>query len=103
MAIDIEEIRIWLGYEKINIFGLSFGGRLAQVYMKMFSASVENCVLWSPTTTYSRMPLYHAKYADASLKNVETVNRFFAHISDLQSEFNELAIRGKKVHLFLKI
>ncbi|MBK9425830.1 MAG: alpha/beta fold hydrolase [Bacteroidetes bacterium] len=100
MAIDIEEIRIWLGYEKINIFGLSFGGRLAQVYMKMFSASVENCVLWSPTTTYSRMPLYHAKYADASLKKLfddcKTDSLCNLTFPDLQSEFNELAIRGKK-------
>ncbi|MBL0071987.1 MAG: alpha/beta fold hydrolase [Bacteroidetes bacterium] len=69
MAIDIEEIRIWLGYEKINIFGLSFGGRLAQVYMKMFSASVENL-----SCGHLQLPIqechFITKYADASLKKL---------------------------------
>ncbi len=100
MAIDIEEIRTWLGYGKINLFGLSFGGRLAQVYMKMFPASVENCVLWSPTTTSSRMPLYHAQYAEASLtklfedcKSDSLCNRTFPNI---MAEFNDLVERGRK-------
>jgi pimeloyl-ACP methyl ester carboxylesterase len=44
MAIDIDEVRQWLGYHKISIFGLSFGGRLAQVYLKMFPKAVASCV-----------------------------------------------------------
>lgn len=99
MAIDIEEVRKWLGYKKINIFGLSFGGRLAQVYMKLFPTSVENCVLWSPTTTSSRMPLYHATYAQASLNKVfedcgadSSCHQAFPN---LKSEFQTLMDRGK--------
>jgi len=100
MAIDIEEVRQWLGYNKINIFGLSYGGRLAQAYMKMFPNAVESCVLWSPTTTSSRMPLYHASYAEESLnklfedcKNDSLCNKTFPNF---QEEFNVLATRGKQ-------
>lgn len=100
MAIDVEEIRKWLGYNRISLFGLSFGGRLAQVYMKMFPNSIESCVLWSPTTTSSRMPLYHAQYAEASLnklfsdcKRDSLCNLSFPNIRE---EFRELMEKGKR-------
>ncbi|HEY5823820.1 MAG TPA: alpha/beta hydrolase [Cyclobacteriaceae bacterium] len=100
MAIDIEEIRKWLGYKTINLFGLSFGGRLAQAYMKMFPTSVESCVLWSPATTYQKMPLYHAQYAE------ESINKLFEDCKsdslcnlafpNLKSEFRNLMERGNR-------
>lgn len=100
MAIDVEEIRKWLGYKKISLFGLSFGGRLAQVYMKMFPASVESSVLWSPATTYSRIPLYFAQDADASLNNLfedckhdSLCNLNFPNV---KAEFYDLMERGKR-------
>jgi pimeloyl-ACP methyl ester carboxylesterase len=100
MAKDIEEVRKWLGYDKINLFGLSYGTRLAQVYMKMFPNAVESCVLWSPTTTYSKMPLYHARFADESLTKLfedcqadSLCGRSFPNISD---EFKNLAKRAKE-------
>jgi pimeloyl-ACP methyl ester carboxylesterase len=100
MAIDIEEIRKWLGYKKVNLFGLSFGGRLAQVYMKMFSTSVESCVLWSPATTSSRMPLFHAQYAQASLNKLFEDCKYDS-LCDLtfpngKAEFKDLMERGKR-------
>jgi Predicted hydrolases or acyltransferases (alpha/beta hydrolase superfamily) len=64
---DFEDVRKWLDYKKISLFSLSYGTRVALVYMKMFPSSIESCILWSPTPTYSRMPLYHAKYAQNSL------------------------------------
>ena len=99
MATDIEEVRKWLGYGKINLFGLSFGGRLAQVYMKMFPASVESSVLWSPAITYSKMPLSFARDADESLnklfedcKNDSLCNATFPNV---KTEFNSVIARGK--------
>jgi pimeloyl-ACP methyl ester carboxylesterase len=101
MAIDVEEVKNWLGYKKINLFGLSFGGRLAQVYMKMYPASVESSVLWSPTTTYSKMPLYHAQYAESSInklfedcKNDSLCNLTFPKVKE---EFGDLTERGKRM------
>jgi pimeloyl-ACP methyl ester carboxylesterase len=91
---DIEDIRKWLGYGKVNIFGLSYGTRVALVYMKMFPSAIGSCVLWSPTHTYSRMPLYHARFAQNSLEQVfedckqdPLCNNSFPAIKD---EFNTL-------------
>jgi pimeloyl-ACP methyl ester carboxylesterase len=98
IATDIDEVRKWLGYEKISLFGLSYGTRLAQVYMKMFPDAVESCVLWSPTTIYSRMPLYHAQFAQESLEKLfedckadSLCSRSFPNINE---EFNTLHARG---------
>ena len=98
IAIDIDEVRRWLGYEKISLFGLSYGTRVAQVYMKMFPDAVESCVLWSPTTTYSKMPLYHAQFAEESLvklfeecKADSLCSRSFPNIIE---EFKSLHTKG---------
>jgi pimeloyl-ACP methyl ester carboxylesterase len=100
MAIDIDQVRKWLGYEKINLFGLSFGTRLAQVYMKMYPNSVESCVLWSPTTTYSRMPLDHARFADESLnklfKDCQDDSLCGRNFPNIRDEFRALAERAKE-------
>ncbi len=63
---DIEEVRNLLGYNKIIAFGLSYGTRLTQEYLRRFPNSVETAVLWSPTSTGSKMPLYHAQFAQAT-------------------------------------
>ncbi|MFL6673891.1 MAG: alpha/beta fold hydrolase [Massilia sp.] len=44
-ARDIEQVRLALGYGKINVFGGSYGTRLAQVYARAFPASVRSLVL----------------------------------------------------------
>ncbi len=38
---DMEEVRRWLGYEKVHLFGLSYGTRLAQEYMRRYPGSIE--------------------------------------------------------------
>ena len=60
---DFEEVRKWLGYKKIDLFSLSYGTRVAQVYLKLFPSAIEKCILWSATSINSRMPLYHALFA----------------------------------------
>lgn len=100
MAIDMEEVRQWLGYGKIKLFGLSYGTRLAQVYMKMFPESVESCVLWSPTTTYSKLPLYHAQFAEESLRKLfdDCKNDSLCHANfpRLDEEFLDLMKSGQE-------
>ncbi len=107
IARDMEEVRKWLGYEKINLYGLSYGTRLAQVYMKMFPAAVESCVLFSPTTTYSKMPLYHAQYAQESLEKLfddcrkdSLCNQTYPN---LQNEFTSLMQRGEEKPFIYKL
>lgn len=107
MARDMEEVRIWLGYKKINLWGLSYGTRLAQVFMKMFPGSVESCVLFSPTTTYSKMPLYHAQYAQESLdklfEDCEKDSLCNITYPNLKNEFASLMKRGEEKTFTYKI
>ncbi|HTF20410.1 MAG TPA: alpha/beta hydrolase [Chryseolinea sp.] len=100
MARDIDQVREWLGYDKISLFGLSFGTRLAQVYMKMYPQFVESCVLWSPTTTYSKLPLYHAQFADESfaliVKDCQSDSLCHLSFPNVALEFDDLARQGSK-------
>lgn len=44
-AADIEQVRLALGYGKVNIFGGSYGTRLGQVYARSYPASVRTLIL----------------------------------------------------------
>ncbi|MBL0355689.1 MAG: alpha/beta hydrolase [Chitinophagaceae bacterium] len=97
---DIEEIRKWLGYKKITLFGLSYGTRLSLQYMRMFPAALSSVVLWSPTPTYAKMPLYHAKFAQQALTMIwndcKNDNSCNSHYPNINNEFNKLMKRWKK-------
>ena len=99
-VIDLEEIRKWLGYGKINIYGLSYGTRVALVYMKMFPNSIESCILWSPVPTYARMPLYHAQFAQNTIEllfeNCRKDSLCNYAYPRLKKEFNSLMLRMKR-------
>ncbi len=87
---------------KIHLFGLSYGSRLAQEYMRRYPGSIETVVLHSPTSTGSRMPLYHAKYSQATLEKLfndcaEDSSCRTAY-PDLKKEFNALMSAGRKAH-----
>ena len=91
---DLEEVRKSLGYDKISLMGLSYGTRVSLVYMRMFPESIDRVVLISPVTTYAKMPKYHARFAQHSLKMVledcakdEACNKAFPN---LKAEFDQL-------------
>jgi len=42
---DLDEARAALGYDKINLYGISYGATAAQVYMRMFGGNVRAAVL----------------------------------------------------------
>lgn len=96
---DFEDVRKWLGYNKISLFSLSYGTRVALVYMKMFPSSIESCILWSPVPTYGRMPLYHARYAQNTLDKLIADCRKDSlcnnNFPGFETEFNSLEQKGK--------
>ncbi|MES1225409.1 MAG: alpha/beta fold hydrolase [Bacteroidota bacterium] len=98
---DVEDIRKWLGYGKINIYGLSYGTRVALVYMKYFPSSIESCILWSPIPTYGKVPLYHAKFAQNSLEKIfyDCKQDSVCHNSfpNIETEFNLLNKKSKEI------
>jgi pimeloyl-ACP methyl ester carboxylesterase len=97
---DFEDVRKWLGYNKIELFSLSYGTRVALVYMKMFPASIEGCILWSPIATYGRMPLYHALYAQNTLEKIFSDCKNDSSCSNsfpsFENEFNSLEQKAKQ-------
>ncbi len=42
---DLDDARVALGYDKINLYGISYGATAAQVYMRMFGGRVRAAVL----------------------------------------------------------
>lgn len=42
---DLEELRTWLGYGPVNIYGGSYGTRVAQVYMRRHPESVRTVIM----------------------------------------------------------
>ena len=67
---DYDEIRRALGYEKINLYGGSYGARSAMVYLKMFGDSAHAAMIGAHVPFEAKLPLYHPKGAQAALDRV---------------------------------
>jgi pimeloyl-ACP methyl ester carboxylesterase len=55
---DMDEVRRYLGYEAINIWGGSYGTRAALVYLKRYKDSVRSVVLDGVAPPDMRLPLF---------------------------------------------
>jgi pimeloyl-ACP methyl ester carboxylesterase len=64
---DLDEVRAWLGYERINVFGGSYGTRAAEAYMRQHPEHVRSAVLAGVMIMDAKMPLYHARKAQESI------------------------------------
>lgn len=64
---DLDDVREWLGYERINLYGTSYGTRAAQVYMRRHPEHVRAVVLSGVVPTRFQMPLHHARSAQRAL------------------------------------
>src|SRR6476620_7713665 len=58
---DLDDVRAQLGYERINLFGLSYGTRAALVYMRRHPEHVRSAILLGVAPTDLKMPLHHAE------------------------------------------
>ena len=59
-ADDLNEVRQWLGYGKINLHGASYGTTMAQVYWRRHPETVRSVMLTGVTLPGSHIPLAHA-------------------------------------------
>jgi pimeloyl-ACP methyl ester carboxylesterase len=59
-ADDLNEVRQWLGYDKINLLGGSYGTRMAQVYWQRHPETVRSVVLVGVVNPGLYLPLRHA-------------------------------------------
>ena len=66
-ADDFDEVRAWLGYSKINLWGGSYGTRAAQVYARRHPESVRTVVLEGAVPMDETLPITHAAAGQRSL------------------------------------
>ena len=96
-AADINDLRQALGYDSINLFGGSYGGYQAIVYMKNFPGTVRSACLMLPAVPWD---LYPATLAEDTQ---EVLERMFsdcaadpncaADYPNLENEFYEILFR----------
>jgi pimeloyl-ACP methyl ester carboxylesterase len=58
---DLDDVRAWLGYDRINLFGGSYGTQAALVYMRQHPEHVRSAILAAVAPTDLKMPLHHAE------------------------------------------
>jgi pimeloyl-ACP methyl ester carboxylesterase len=94
---DLDDVRAWLGYERINLFGLSYGTRAVLVYMRQHPDRVRSAILMGVAPTYLKMPLHHARAAKRAIDLLfaecaadEGCHRAFPNI---EHEWNEVLDR----------
>jgi len=64
---DLDDVRAWLGYDKINLFGWSYGTRAALVYMRQHPEHVHSAILLCVAPMDLKMPLHHSEAAGRAL------------------------------------
>jgi len=67
---DYDQVRAALGYEQLNLFGVSYGTRAAQVYLKLFPDRVRTVVLDSVTPQDLALGTEHAVNLDRAVQRV---------------------------------
>jgi pimeloyl-ACP methyl ester carboxylesterase len=60
---DLDEVRAYLGYEKVNLYGGSYGTRAALVYLRQHEDRVRSVILDGVAPTNMRLPLFFARDA----------------------------------------
>jgi pimeloyl-ACP methyl ester carboxylesterase len=69
---DIDAARAALGYDKVNLFGGSYGTRAAQVYLRLFPERVRTVVLDGVVPQTLALGTEHAAKLDQTLRRVLT-------------------------------
>ncbi|MES1240888.1 MAG: alpha/beta fold hydrolase [Acidobacteriota bacterium] len=66
-ADDLDEVRAALGYEKLNLYGASYGTRTALTYMRRHPDRVRTATLFGVVANDARTPLQFARIAQNAL------------------------------------
>ncbi|UCC39758.1 MAG: alpha/beta hydrolase [Candidatus Aminicenantes bacterium] len=67
-ADDLNEVRLALGYDKINVIGGSYGTRAALVYMRRHPETVRTAILTGIAPIAFKNPLFHAPAAQEAIR-----------------------------------
>lgn len=64
---DLDEVRRWLGYSKLNLMGGSYGTRFVQEFVRRHPGSVRTAMLQGLAAMDQRMPIDHARDGQRAL------------------------------------
>ena len=64
---DLDDVRAYLGFDRINLYGGSYGTRAALVYVRQHGEHVRSMVLDGVAPTDMRIPLFSARDAQRAL------------------------------------
>ena len=67
---DLDEVRAHLGYDRINLYGGSYGTRAALVYLRRHEGHVRSMILDGVSPTDMRVPLFAARDAQRALEKL---------------------------------
>lgn len=65
---DIAEALTWLGYDQVNLFGASYGTRVALVFLRRHEERVRSVLLNGVAPPHRNIHLHDARNADAALE-----------------------------------
>jgi len=65
---DVDEARRYLGYDKVNLYGASYGTYVAQIFLARHPDAVRTVALSSVVRPGEPAPLYHARNAQKALE-----------------------------------
>lgn len=89
-ARDIESLRVALGYDKINVYGVSYGSLLAQHYMRLFPDHLRSVILDGVVAPQINISTESIKSEDrafryffSACKDDEKCNRYFPNLEQV--------------------
>ena len=102
---DYNLVREAMGYEKINLMGVSYGTRAAQVYLRLFPESVRSVTLDSVVPMQLALGQEHAPMLDRSVEKVfadcasdESCNALFPRqVDELNDLFTQLRTEPQQI------
>jgi len=97
---DLDDVRAFLGYDKVNVYGGSYGTRAALVYMRQHGDRIRTAILDGVAPTNMRLPLYFPRDTqrafDLLVKDCETDAGCHTAYPDLGNRMKALMARLEK-------
>ena len=97
---DLDDVRAWLGYDRINLFGASYGTQAALIYMRRHPEHVRSAILLGVAPTDLKVPLHHSESAaramDLLLGECERDARCHAAFQQIRDDWNNVLAQLEK-------
>ena len=97
---DLDDVRAWLGYDRINLFGASYGTQAALIYMRRHPEHVRSAIMLGVAPTDLKVPLHHSESAaramDLLLGECERDARCHAAFPQIRDDRNNVLAQLEK-------